>query len=620
MSTKKQIKLFQEFPPVTTKEWEEVINIDLKGADYDKKLVWKTLDNFKVQPYYRDENLEEISFLEGQPNEFPYVRGVNYDNDWLIRQDVVVDDCKKANEKAKNAISRGAQSIGFIKFGENDFKVKDLIDGIDLNAVEINFICGGKDLILKVVKDFTEIVKEKGFNPEKVSGSIDADPIKTLLLKGNCCESETVCFDMLKELILQTKHLPEFQVIGIAGSLLKNSGASITQELGFSLSYAVEYLNQLTDRGLKIDEIAPKIRFNFGVTASYFPEITKFRAARLLWSNILKSYHIGKDCGKIFIHAATSFINNTLYDPYVNMLRTTTESMSATLGGVHSLTVNPFNAAYEMTTEFSDRIARNQQIILKEESHLNKVADITAGSYFIENLTNSISEEAWKLFLETEEKGGFLTAIKEGSVQTAIETMAEKRCKNLNTRREILLGTNQFPNFTEQIKTEICECALNPCDCSVKGATIHTLKPFRLANDFEKLRLTTDKKEKRPTAFMLTIGNLAMRKARAQFSCNFFACAGYNVVDNNGFDTIEAGIKTAQEQKAEIVVLCSSDDEYLTYAPETFKAINGKMVFVVAGKPACIDELKATGIQHFIHVQSNLLETLKDFNKELVIN
>lgn len=618
MSTKKQSKLFQEFPPIATKEWEDVIAVDLKGADYDKKLVWKTLDNFKVKPYYRDENLQEIDFLEGLPNEFPYVRGIKNNNDWLIRQDIVVQDCKNANEKAKNAISRGAQSIGFIKFGENKYNVKELIDGIDLNTIEINFICTGKDLVVKVVTDFTEIIKEKGFNQEKVCGSIDVDPIKTLLLKGKCDESETIYFDLLKDLIIATKNLPLFQVIGIAGSFLKNSGASITQELGFALSCAVEYLNQLTDRGLKIDEIANKIRFNFGITASYFPEIAKFRAARLLWANILKSYNVSNGATMI-THAATSFINSTLYDPYVNMLRTTTEAMSAALGGVDSLTINPFNAAYEMSNEFSDRIARNQQIILKEESHLNKVVDIAAGSYFIENLTYSIAEESWKLFLETEEKGGFLAAIKEGSVQTTIETMAETRCKNLNTRREILLGTNQYPNFTEQINADICDCALNPCDCAVEGAYIHTLKPFRIANDFEKLRLTTDKQDKQPTAFMLTIGNLAMRKARAQFSCNFFACAGYNVVDNNGFDTIEAGVKAALEHKAEIVVLCSSDDEYETFAPEAFKAINGKMLFVVAGSPACMDALKAIGIENFIHVKSNLLETLKAFNKFLGI-
>lgn len=612
-------KLFDEFLPVSTEAWEETITADLKGADYEKKLIWKTLDNFKVKPYYRSENLTDLNYLEGVPEQFPFVRGYKEDNDWLIRQDIIVTDCKSANQKAKDAIERGAQSVAFIKFGNNEYGVKALVDGIDLNRVEVNFVCDDTKMLLQMADDLLEIISIKKFNREKVSGSFDCDPLKTLLLKGCCAGGEQASFDVLKLLIEKTKELPKFQVIGVSGAFLKNSGASITQELGFALSCGVEYLNQLTDRGLKADVIAKKIRFNFGVTGSYFPEIAKFRAARLLWAHIVKSYEVCECAGIMTIHAATSFINNTLYDPYVNMLRTTTESMSATLGGVHSLTVNPFNAAYEMSNDFSDRIARNQQIILKEESHFNKVADVAAGSYFIENLTNEIAQQAWKIFMDTEEEGGFLTAIKAGSVQTAIETMADTRRKNMSTRREILLGTNQFPNFTEQIKDEVCECALVPADCTCEGAYIRTLKPFRLANEFEKLRLATDSNAKRPMAFMLTIGNLTMRKARAQFACNFFACAGYEVVDNNGFETVEEGVKAALDRQAEIIVLCSSDEEYATFAPAAFEAINHKALFVVAGNPECTEELKAKGIQHFIHVRSNLLEVLKDFNKALGI-
>ncbi|MDD4848738.1 MAG: methylmalonyl-CoA mutase family protein [Bacteroidales bacterium] len=620
MNTKNQNKLFQEFPAISTEAWETAIAADLKGADYEKKLVWKTLDNFKVRPYYREENLENIAYLEGKPNEFPFIRGFADNNDWLIRQDIVVDDCEKACQKAKNAVAHGAQSIGFIQLGDNDFCVKTLIEGIDLNVVEVNFTCRGQINVQQAIEDLFSVIQSNGFDPTKVSGSIDADPLKTLLLKGKCCHEESVCFDFLQSLIEKTKNLPHFQVIGVSGAFLKNCGASITQELGYSLSCGVEYLNQLTDRGLKADEIAKNIRFNFGITGSYFPEMAKFRAARWLWAHIVKSYGVDESDGKMTVHAATSFINNTLYDPYVNMLRTATEAMSATLGSIHSLTINPFNAAYEMSNEFSDRIARNQQIMLKEESHFDKVVDVAAGSYFIENLTNEIAEQTWKIFLDVEEQGGFLEAIKKGTIQANIENMAETRRNNMKTRRDILLGTNQFPNFTEHRTEAVCECALTPCDCTREGAYIHTLKPFRLANDFENLRLATDQQEKRPIAFMLTIGNLGMRKARAQFACNFFACAGYEVMDNNGFQTVEEGVQAAIDQKADIIVLCSSDEEYAVFAPEAFEKIQKRAIFVVAGNPECVEELKAKGIEYFIHVRSNLLEMLKTFNHTLSIN
>jgi len=231
------------------------------------------------------------------------------------------------------------------------------------------------------------------------------------------------------------------------------------------------------------------------------------------------------------IHAETGSWNKTVYDAYVNMLRTQTEAMSASLGGVDSITVLPFNAAYEASNEFSDRIARNQQLLLKEESHLSKIADPAAGSYYIEELTAAIADQAWKLFLEVQDKGGFLAALREGFIQAEIKKMAAKRDMNIATRRENLLGVNQFPNFTEKVEGELDAAVFAPLDLTVEGAEIETLKPYRGAQAFEALRYKTDvysKTNKRPLAFMLTIVNLALPKARAPFACHFFALTGFN--------------------------------------------------------------------------------------------
>ena len=281
------------------------------------------------------------------------------------------------------------------------------------------------------------------------------------------------------------------------------------------------------------------------------------------------------------------------------------------------MVVVPFDATYEVPTEFSERIARNQQLLLKEECHFGQIVDPGAGSYYIEYLTDSLAVEAWKIFLKVEDEGGFLAAVKAGTVQDDINATNTKRHGDAAKRKEFLLGTNQFPNFTEVSegkKPLTCACACGQAET----AEFKTINSTRLAADFEDLRIHTEG-AKTPTAFMLTIGNLAMRQARAQFSCNFLACAGYKVIDNLGFKTVEEGVDAALKAGADIVVLCSSDDEYAEYAVPAFKYLDNRAMFVVAGAPACMEDLKAAGIENFIHVKCNVLETLKEYNHKLGI-
>lgn len=625
-------KLFSDFPAVSTQEWMDKVTADLKGADFEKKLVWRTNEGFKVKPFYRMEDLEGLKTIDGLPGEFPYLRGTKKNNTWYVRQDIKVECPKEANAKVQDLLTKGIDSLGFsVKAKElNAEYIETLLNGINPENVELNFsTCQGH--VVELAQLLVAYFTKKGYDTTKMQGSINYDPFNKMLTKG---KEKGDFIETAKALIEATQTLPFYKIINVNVLSLNNAGSYIYQELGYALAWGNEYLNQMVEAGVPAAVAAKKIKFNFGISSNYFMEIAKFRAARMLWANIVSSYkpECTRDCenkaadgechcaAKMRIHAETSTFNLTLYDAHVNLLRTQTEAMSAALAGVDSMTVAPFDKTYQTPDDFSERIARNQQLLLKEESHFDKVVDPAAGSYFIENLTVSIADQAWKLFLKVEEEGGFYKAVKEGRVQEDINASNKARHESVSKRKEILLGTNQYPNFTETAGSKRpveATCCCGGHDTCEKD--IPTLNFDRAASKFEALRLQTEASGRRPKAFMLTIGNLAMRQARAQFSCNFFGCAGYEVIDNLGFETVEAGVEAAMAAKADIVVLCSSDDEYAEYAVSAFKAVSGRAQFVVAGAPACMDELKAAGIENFIHVRVNVLDTLKEFNAKLGI-
>ncbi|MBA4409750.1 MAG: methylmalonyl-CoA mutase family protein [Bacteroidota bacterium] len=634
----KYIGLFEEFPPVSTQQWMDKVTADLKGADYNKKLVWKTNEGIDVQPFYREENLEKLDYLNSLPGEFPFVRGNKKNNNgWLVRQSIPVIDLAEANKKALTYLMKGVDSLAFEFKESGELTFADLailLKDIQLEAVEVNF--AGNCCSRKVAEAFTEFVKQGSWDPKTIRASVEYDPFGKYALTGKFRKSQDHAIENVIKMIRSTTELSKFRTLAVNGKNFGNAGSTIVQELAYSLALGAEYLTALTDggstdstgsstsspTGLTVDAVAKKMKFNLSISANYFLEIAKLRAGRLLWAQIVKAYNPECECScKMIVHAETGTWNKTVYDPYVNALRTQTEAMSASLGGADSITVLPFNAIYEDSTWFSDRIARNQQLLLKEEANFDKIADPGAGSYYIEELTAAIADQAWKLFLEVQDKGGFLAALREGFIQAEIKKMAGKRDLNIATRRESLLGTNQFPNFNEKLDQEMNPAVFAPVDLTSEGAEIETLKPYRGAQAFEALRYKTDvfaRTNKRPLAFMMPIGNLNMRKARAQFACNFFAVAGFDVLDNNGFKTVEEGWKAAQEAGAQIVVLCSSDDEYTEFAPVAFEAVAGKAIFVVAGAPANMDELKAKGIANYINVKSNLLEELKAYQSKLL--
>jgi len=599
------------------------ITADLKGADFEKKLVWKTNEGFQVKPFYRAEDLEGMKITDSLPGEFPFVRGTKTDNDWLVSQNIEGTDSKKANEKALEILNKGVDSLCFILHGEliSAENLDILLKGICLECIEINFRSCSTEAA-KIATLLADYVQANKLDASKIVGSVNYDPFKRMLNKGFDVEDSKIKEDM-KAAFEAAVTLPKFRVFGANPYLFNNAGAYCAQELGFGLAYGNEFLTLASEAGLSVKEVAKKVKFNFGIGSNYFMEIAKFRAARLLWAQIVNAYLAEGDCksaAKMRIHASTSEFNQSVYDAYVNLLRSQTEAMSASIAGVDSMTVVPFDAAYQKSDDFSERIARNQQLLLKEESHIDQIVDASAGSYYIENLTTALAEEAWKIFLAVDEKGGFIAALRVGFVQAEVNASNKKRLNDVSSRREILLGTNQYPNFNEMALDKVSNGTASCCNCTTEKGSLATLSCDRGSSAFDVLRLATEKSGKRPKAFMLTIGSLSMRLARAQFSGNFFGCAGYELFDNLGFETAEEGVKAARAAGADLIVLCSSDDEYVEFAPATKAAIgSGKEILVVAGAPACTDELKAQGIINFINVRSNVLQTLQGFNQQLGI-
>lgn len=610
-------KLFTEFPPISTEEWESAIHRDLKGADYGKKLMWRTDEGFVVRPYYRAEDLKDIDYLNTLPGQFPYTRGTKaHGNAWQIVQEIDDTDPAVANAVALDAVRRGAGCVAFnMSAVENAAQLAGLLKDIDLGQVGVQFN-NVKDFVA-LMKVFVQFVEDGRFDKNAVRGSLDFDPLMYRLRHGRYYRSREDDMGQTLRLLGLAKDMPGFKVVNVNGITMHNAGSTIVQELAFSLSLANEYISFCTGHDVEADDIASKMQLTLSVGSQYFMEIAKLRAVRLLWATMLTPYSPKCDCAyKIHVNTVASTWNKTIYDPYVNMLRSTTEGMSAALGGSDSISLQPFDVAYRQPDDFSRRIARNVQVILKEEAYMDRVADPAAGSYYIENLTNSIAENAWNLFRELEAAGGAAVAIEKDTIRDAIAASCQKRDMDIATRRCILLGTNQFPNVKETMGDKIERIAEDRHE---------GLKTYRGAEAFEEIRLATEKYAKnrrRPQVYLFKIGNLAMRQARAGFITNFFGCAGYGMIEPAGFASVDEGLKALDGLDPDMIVVCSSDEEYATLGIEAvlkLKTIYTGKPVLVAGNPAdCIGALKKAGADDFIHVRTNILESLKKYNRLLL--
>ncbi len=667
----KEERLFDEFPPVSTEEWEEVIKNDLRGADYKEKLKWDTGEGFDILPFYRKDD------LAGGRSKKPLLKANSTEhNRWYICAPIFDKEASEARSTMLKALERGADALQFtirIKSPSGmlggdlegtSVQSQDTFDTLfkDLNLSGTQLVFDSamaSPLVLAMLRNFrSEYASDKA-----VSAIFSYDPFVYLARKGQLPKRAEVLKNEIADLAKSSESEEALKPLCADGRLWHNAGGTIVQELGLSLASASEYMALLTERGMDAGKAAASINFMLATGSRYFPEIAKFRALRLLWSQLLDAYEVKEDI-PAYIHAETSLWNKTIFDPYVNMLRSTTEGMSAAIGGIDSMTVHPFDRIFEEPDDFSERIARNTQIIMQEEAYFDKVTDPAAGSYYIEKLTDKIAEKAWSLFQEVEMEGGLLKSLKNGTIQTALESTQQRRDLEIASRGRVFVGTNQYPNADEefsddkQVDDEFATVSLNNNDYDFSldssetaiisalqkafkdGAALGDLVPklfqedwskqryrtvalYRGSEAFERLRLATEKHRNRPKVLTLPLGDKKMRKARSSFTSNFFACAGYEIEDPIGFESVDKAVEAVKEHAPEIAVICSSDGEYPDLVPELcgkISKLDGKSIIVLAGHPKeKLEEYKQHGVAEFIHAKSNVLKTLENFHRKLGI-
>ncbi|NBC26507.1 MAG: hypothetical protein GVY08_06580 [Bacteroidetes bacterium] len=661
--------LFREFKPATTEEWEEILTRDLKGADYKEKLKWESIEGIEALPFYRKEDLEKLPHIDpGVEIETPA--------DWQFCE--VIDRAKPsdANTLAKEAINAGADALWFtIRIApdegmlggdisgtlvQNLDDLKTLLDGIDLQTTGILFdSSAGSPGVLGLMKSFLKSSEESSpqasstrSHPPFEGGpgviSFLFDPFTYMAHHGRLPVSD----DDLTSMIVQMADENRFQTLAADGAFYHNCGATIIQELGIALAIGSEFMARIPERTR--ESAAKQFWMHLSAGSLYFPEIAKFRAARLLWNRVLDGYGIDKR-EPLTLHASTSTWNKAIADPHTNMLRATTEATSAAVGGAGRITVHPYNAHFEQTDRFSHRIARNVSHILDEEAHLSAVENPGDGSYYIEVLTDEIARKAWKFFQLIETQGGFRKALEANIIQGEVGRSRKAKEEALATRKLALTGVNITPDAeqdlpqnlyrsmpTDSLRRSDAEPQIDSAslvnslaDALGKGATIGdlvesflspqkqrypALKPYRAAEPFEMLRLQTQKIVRKRgneiSAQLVPIGNKKMRKARATFSQNYLECAGFKVNSHIGFDSVDEAAKVITPDQADIFVLCSSDTEYPDLVPGFCSAFGEKATILLAGNPKeHAGKFKDAGVDLFIYSGSNMLETLKEIRQ-----
>jgi methylmalonyl-CoA mutase len=575
--------LLEEFPPVSATEWEAAIAHDLKGADYEKRLIWRSDEGLAVKPYYRAEDLKDLACMDTAPGAFPYRRGTRTTGDWQIREKIDAVDSETANREACAAVAAGAVGIAFS--GVSIESKADLgVLFATLDEIPIHF--------------------------ERADAGLSRLLLETLRAKRRAARISTGC-DALASVDFAAEVIggaPDgFVPFTIHGDAFEEAGATAAEEVGFTLAAGVDFLGAMQDRDVEAGRAAAALEFSFAMGSNYFFQIAKLRAFRMLWARAVESFDGARSEARAHIVAHTSRWNKTVYDPHVNILRATTEAMAAVLGGADSVMVAPFDACYEVSDGASRRLARNTQLLLKNEAWMGRAADAAGGSYYVETVTDFLAREGWKIMQGIEAHGGYRRAQEVGAIAATLEQSMAAREKAVALRRRVFVGTNQFANPAEQ--------ALSRCEagqmCEAKRGT----------QAYEELRLRTERHAAagglKPGVLLAEFGDVKMRAARSNFAANFFACAG--------FETVTRRFRRAQEIAAaecDLIVLCSSDKEYAALVAELIpklKAMGRKTPVIVAGNPEDAAALAAAGVADFVHARSNLLEVLTKWQERLGI-
>lgn len=661
--------LRREFPLPAFEDWRKAAERLLKGAPFEKVLLTETYEGITLQPIYEN-STEPSPEIPARPQS-----EVNYP--WEIAAVIPYPSVNDFNAALKEDLRRGQTTVvlridqagvrGLDRLdaneefvGEQGTSVTALTDletalnGIDLRLCPIRLEAGNStSLYLPMVAAWAE---KQGIKPEELHGAVGMDPLGAAVF-GCPLPREWAFGEQAEMLRWVLEHHSPLRVVRVSSLPYAEAGASAVEEIAYVIAGAVETLNRLTDAGFKVDDICRHLEFVLSVGPNFFMEIAKFRALRQIWAGVVKAFGAGDDAAKVFVHAALAQWNLSEYDPWVNILRTTTEALSGVLGGVDSLEVPPFDAAVRQPDDFSRRIARNLHLILAEESHFYKVHDPAAGSGLVESLTATLIEKATELVRAIETEGGMAKALEAGTPQARVREIAKKRVQNARTRKNVYVGVNMFPNLQEKpldsnpvnLPDNLDALPAMPADFQpvwtvenmaqayAQGATvgmlgklnhpaptptkIEPLEPFHVLEPIEQLRRDIEGLTRRPQVFLANMGPLSQHKARADFSAGFFAVGGFETICPQGFPTPEEAADAAAASGAGIAVICSTDDTYPTLVPpftQRLKEKNPHMAIVLAGYPK--DQIaahQAAGVDAFIHVRADVPQTLTDLAKRI---
>ncbi|WP_165731153.1 methylmalonyl-CoA mutase family protein [Polaribacter sp. 20A6] len=589
--SEKNKTLFSDFPSVSTEQWMERVTADLKGADFDRKLVWKNLTGINFQPCY---NIE---------NSITQLKNTGQNSQALVNYRSVTACCgKSGNDLALKAIKEGINGIIFQMI--TNVPVEELLNGIDLNEITVSF-----KLFNNAIPFTKELVAfAKGKN---LKGYIDTNLISGYVTTGVFNES---LVDVTAELVKLTSDFPNFKAVSISGTEYLDSGANQVQEIAYTLSSLVFLTEKLKEKGILVQDIFNNLNFNLAIGLEYFVEIGKFRAFNNLLAEVAAKYQLADFSNTIT--AKTSIWSKSITDAETNLLRCTTEAMAAILGNVDGVLIDAYDKEFKSASDFSSRIAGNITTILKEESYFGKVSNPVDGSYYIEEVSSKIAEKALELFKAIEADGGFYINFENEIIQQQIAEIRLKKLKLISQRRTPMVGINKYPNLMEKVPVNVLSSGITD-DPKV-------LIPRRASLEIEAMRRVTEElvasTNVRPIVQLASYGNLTMRKARAAFAYDFIGVSGFDVHQEESFANAEVAATESAKSNSNVVVICSSDEDYNATAVDfvkTFRAIDTDKVLLLAGAPKNMDELTAAGLDGVVNMRTDVLVVLSNIQKKV---
>ena len=595
------------FPLWQEKDWNEKSEQSLKGKKVEH-LIKNTYEQIKLKPlYFRKE--QSCSQLPGVPD---YRRGIgsqwSKEHPWRIAQTICASSVDELKEKIDSAIEGGQTAISFyVQEGSSYTRIFETYANRFPFCVMANSHQSNLLLELGSAQD-----------GKQIQGFIANDPLAQLATNGFLEKAMDETYDdFAKNIQTASQQFPDLKTILVDTTPYHNGGAHAVQEIALSLATAVFHLEELSNRNIPLETILSKYVFHFSIGANFFMEIAKLRAARLLWSTLVEAYGGTPENQKMIIAARTSNFTKTIYDPYVNLLRSSNEAFAAVIGGVQYLHVSPFNEVGGCGSEFSERLARNTQLLLKEEVLLSKTQDPAGGSWYIEELTDQIASKAWEMFLQIDEYGGILASLVDGAIQSQISEVLEQRKNDSFTRKQTIIGTNMYANLEEEPIQPCSQQKLIPEKQAIK---IQELTSCRLSEPYEKLRFISEKLEKRPMVGLICLGEYKKFKSQADFMTAFLAPGGIGTEVSESLDNWDEIHAFIQKSNLSTYSLCGalngSEEVGLSIAIEFKRNYPNKHLYM-AGLPEEKEKWVAAGVTGFFHRGSNCYHTLLSLLTEM---